>query len=460
MNLMDNMKDEELGIAILYNFTKAYGEVELEKYDLVLPLLYNDTFRNHVLETNNILDAIHIASNDDLLFRGQVSKNFDTYKETTSNALALSLLQGYITYKKVDGKNKGVALDAKILDILEAQHLAKLLKEVEVEEVMNHIKLSNQKIVVLQRDSVGLDVSLEALEGIGNVTYYANTLQDEVKERIKDADIVITNKNVIGKDELKESQVKLITLTATGFNNIDIDYCKENNIEVRNVKGYSTETVAQHTFTMALNLLEHIDTYNDYVKSTTYSKEGNFSYFNETFHDLSSLTWGIVGLGDIGRRVADIASCFGCKVIYYSTSGASPQEGYNQVDFDTLLKSSDIISIHCPLNAQTKDLFDVVALAKMKKDAILINVARGNIVDEEAITNAIKLHKLGGIGFDVFSKEPMDEDNPLLSLKDYKNVILTPHIAWASIEARQRCVQEVILNIEAYIKGEKRNSIV
>ena len=308
---------------------------------------------------------------------------------------------------------------------------------------------------------MGQDLDLSHFQQLGHVVMYDYTLQEEVRERIKDAQIVITNKKLMNEEVLSGlDQLEMIGLTATGVNNIDLDYCQKHHIKVVNVKGYSTDTVAQHTIALLMHLVEKNAIYDHYVKSKEYERSGSFSYFNDVFHDISSMTWGIVGLGDIGRKVALIATTMGAKVQYYSTSGRNSTADYQQVDFETLLKTSDIISIHAPLNENTKYLFNEEALLKMKKSAYLINVGRGGIIDEKALVKVFNEGHLAGIGLDVFEHEPLLEDDILYQIKDMDRVILTPHIAWGSIEARQRCVDEVYKNILAHLKGEKRNIVV
>ncbi|MBQ7833624.1 MAG: hydroxyacid dehydrogenase, partial [Lachnospiraceae bacterium] len=242
--------------------------------------------------------------------------------------------------------------------------------------------------------------------------------------------------------------VKLICVTATGTDNVDMEYCAGRGIAVKNVRSYSTESVVQHTFAMLFYLYEKLRFYDDYVKDGEYIKCPRFTYFGETFHELSGKTWGIVGLGEIGARVADIAKAFGCKVIYYSTSGKNSNANYERVDFDTLLEESDIVSIHAPLNEQTKHLFTYDVFEKMKESAYLLNLGRGPIVKEDDLYRALTENLIAGAGLDVLEKEPMSPDNPLFKLKDSRKILITPHIAWATTEARSRLMENVYRNIE------------
>ena len=316
------------------------------------------------------------------------------------------------------------------------------------------------KIVVLEGDSVGKDMSWNAFERFGEVKVYEKAQQDEVKDAIRDADIIIPNKLIIDESVLAGSSVKMVCEAATGYNNIDIAYCKEKGIRVTNVGGYSTDSVAQHTLALLLALYEKLSYYNEYVKNGTYSKSGMFGHIENYFHEIAGKTWGIVGLGAIGRKTAQLAEAFGAKVIYYSASGNHYDVPYEQVNFDKLLSESDIISIHCPLNAKTEGLFDENAFAKMKKMAVLINVARGPVVSDEALANALKNNQIMAAGLDVFGKEPIPEDNPLLAIKDNNRLLMTPHVGWGTVEARSRLMEEMLLNIEAFVKNEQRNVIV
>ena len=316
------------------------------------------------------------------------------------------------------------------------------------------------KLVVLERNSAGTDVDVSCFEKFGEVTYYPNTVAENTAERIKDADIIIANKAPLNETTMKDApNVKLICLFATGYDSVDIEYCKSRGIKVANVVNYSTSTVAQHTLLLALMLTEKIAHYDQYVKSGAYSAQDRFSNFDRVFNDLEGQTWGIVGMGTIGRRVAGLAQAFGCNVIFYSASGNSTCTEYKRVDFDTLLKESDILSLHCPLSDRTRGLMDKSAFEKMKKTAILINVARGPVVDTQALYNALITDQIAAAGLDVLEKEPMTKDNPLREIQDSTKLVITPHMAWASIESRTRLVEEVYKNIEAFLNGESRNVV-
>lgn len=253
--------------------------------------------------------------------------------------------------------------------------------------------------------------------------------------------------------------MKLLCVTATGYDNIDLNYTRQKGIAVSNIRDYSTPAVAQHTFAMALYVLEKISYYDNYVKSGAYSNQLGFSNFDEKFFELEGKTWGIVGMGNIGRHVARIAEAFGCKVIFYSASGNNTTTEYERVELNRLLAESDILSLHCPLSERTKNLINRDTLKKMKPTAILINVARGPIVNDEDLYEALEKGIIAGAGLDVLGKEPMEKTNPLGKIQDSRKLLITPHMAWASVEARTRCLQEVYQNIEAFVKGEKRNRI-
>ena len=316
------------------------------------------------------------------------------------------------------------------------------------------------KLVILERNSAGTDVDVSCFEKFGEVTCYPNTVAANTAERVKDADIILANKAPLNESTLKDApNVKLICLLATGFDNVDLAYCRSRGIKVTNVINYCTSTVAQHTLLLALALSEKIAFYDDYVKSGAYSAQDRFSNFDRTFYDLEGKTWGIIGMGTIGRRVAGLAQAFGCRVIFYSASGKSTCTDYKRVEFDTLLQESDILSLHCPLSDRTRGLINKDALSKMKETTILVNVARGPVVDTQALYDSLVADQISGAGLDVLEQEPMAKDNPLAQIKDSTKLIITPHMAWASLESRTHLVEEVVKNIEAFLAGENRNVV-
>ena len=309
------------------------------------------------------------------------------------------------------------------------------------------------KIVVLDAKTVGEDADWSGFEQLGEVVRYPYSALEEVPERVKDAEVIIVNKVLINEQTVGQAKnLKLVCALATGTNNLDKEYLESRGIIWHNVAGYSTEAVAQHTFAMLFYLLEKLRYYDDYVKEGDYAKSPLFTHFANGFAELNGKIWGIIGLGTIGRRVAEIAKVFGLQVIYYSASGAAPQEGFEQVDFDTLLTTSDIVSIHAPLNEYTENLMDKGAFTKMKKSAIFLNVGRGPIVVEQDLYEALRDGEIAAAGLDVLCKEPIAEDNPLLQIKDSRKLLITPHIAWASVEARNRLVQMVLEQVQEYAK--------
>ncbi len=313
------------------------------------------------------------------------------------------------------------------------------------------------KIVVLDRETLGDNISLSPISDLGECVIYDNLETEKIPEALHDADVCVTNKKLLGKHNLDDCvNLKLICLTATGYNNVDVEYCKERNIRVRNVPGYCKESVCQHTFTLALSLIESLSYYDNFVKDGSYTKSGLANHLKVPFGEIAGKTWGIIGMGGIGREVAKVATAFGAKVIYAPVSGKSRKEEYEEVSLETLLKESDIISIHSPLNEKTENLINKDTLSMMKKSAYVINVGRGGIVNSKDLVNAVDTGVIKGAGIDVYPTEPPCEDDPFMNIKHPERFVLTPHIAWASLEARQRCVDIVGENIKALI--EKRGS--
>lgn len=310
------------------------------------------------------------------------------------------------------------------------------------------------KIVVLEAASVGKDISFEQFREFGELVVYDVTTQEELPSRVEDADIIILNKLKINKASVgKAKHLKLVCLTATGSDNLDKDYLDANGIAWRNVAGYSTDLVAQHTFALLFYLMENLRFYDDYVKNGDYTRNGMFSYFDISIGELAGKTYGIIGMGAIGQKVAQIATAFGCHVIYYSTSGANKDQPYEQVSFEELLSRADVVSVHAPLNNNTYHLMDYEAFCQMKQSAIFINVGRGAIVEEAGLAKALKYGQIQAAGLDVLSTEPMPKDHPLYGWKDSR-LIITPHIAWAGYETRCRLVDRVAENIREFLKSE------
>lgn len=308
------------------------------------------------------------------------------------------------------------------------------------------------KIVFLDRKSIGEDIDLSSFNDFGEVVIYDYSTVEEASKRTVDADIIVLNKVPINEKTIGNAKnLKLVCVTATGTNNLDKDYLASRGIEWRNVAGYSTEAVAQHTLALTMFLLEHLNYYDNYVKSEKYVEDKMFTHFEMHFNEIYGKTWGIIGLGAIGKRVAEIAKCLGANVIYYSTSGKNHSDIYKEVDFETLLSTSDVISIHAPLDENTKHLMDANAFAKMKKSAILINVGRGPIIVEKDLADALNQGTIAAAGLDVLDVEPMSADNPLKLVKDSNKLIITPHIAWAAVEARVRLMEIIYNQIKEFL---------
>ena len=309
------------------------------------------------------------------------------------------------------------------------------------------------KIVFLDAATLGEDIDLSGFRALGEFTTYPSSTPEETRERTRDAQVILVNKVLVNRETIGEaSRLKFVCETATGTNNLDLDYLKERGIGWCNAAGYSTEAVAQHTFALLFYLLEHMRYFDDYVKSGAYTASGCFTEVTHPYTEISGKTWGIIGLGTIGRRVAGLAECFGAKVIYASASGAAPQKGYEQVSLEELYQRSDIISVHAPLNTHTLHLVDREAFAKMKKTAIFLNLGRGPIIVEKDLREALDRGLIAAAGLDVLDEEPMAEDNPLRGFTDSDRLIITPHVAWASKEARERLMDMILTQLKAWME--------
>lgn len=312
------------------------------------------------------------------------------------------------------------------------------------------------KIVFLDEYTLG-GTNLSIIRSLGDYTGYAKTAPEEVVDRAKGAEVVIVNKVVLGAKEMDAlPSLRLICVAATGINNIDLVAAKERGILVRNAVGYSTHTVAETTLGSVLALLRQANYYNRYVKSGEYSASGEWVNFDRPTHRLWGKNWGVIGMGNIGREVARLASAFGCNVAYYSTSGAERKEECERMDLDSLLVWADIVSVHCPLNDKTKGLIDTEEIAKMKPSAVIVNVARGGIVVEEAVAKALDEGRLAGAAFDVYPSEPMPSTSPLLHTTDPDKLLLSPHNAWSAVESIEALVGCIVNNIKEYIENRKR----
>jgi len=311
-------------------------------------------------------------------------------------------------------------------------------------------------IVFLDLDTIGKVDNMKLLSKLGNFEAFESTEPDLVVERCQGKEIVIVNKVELRAETLKQlPRLKLICVAATGVNNVDLNYTKNNGIEVKNVAGYSTDSVAQLTFTMLLYLVNKPNYYDNYVKSGAYSKSDSFTHHREPFWELKGKRLGIIGLGTIGRQVARIAESFGMEVVFYSTSGRNNHISYKRFELDDLLKSSDVVSIHAPLNNQTRDLITYDKIKLMRPCAILLNLGRGGIINEKDLARALNENLIGAAGIDVMEKEPIHKDNPMLKLYDKEKILITPHMAWASKESRELLVEKIARNIEVYQKGQQ-----
>lgn len=315
------------------------------------------------------------------------------------------------------------------------------------------------KIVFLDAKTIGDDIDLSGFDELGEVVKYGFSDPDEIPSRLNDADVAVLNKAPINERTVGGAKnLKLVCVTATGTNNLDKDYLDSRSIKWRNVTGYSTESVAQHTFAMLFYLLEKLRYYDDYVKEGRYVNDRVFTHFAERFDEINGKTWGIIGMGNIGRRVADIAVSFGADVIYYSTTGKNNRQKYERVSFDELLSRSDIISVHAPLTENTENLMNRDAFFAMKKSALFLNLGRGAIVVEEDLADALREGEIAAAGLDVLREEPMSPANPLLAVKDSRRLLITPHIAWASVKSRHRLMDTVLNQIRDWMNDRMNMS--
>ena len=303
------------------------------------------------------------------------------------------------------------------------------------------------KLVLLDAQTLGDDLDLSPLKQFGELITYPITTAEETEARIQDAEVVITNKVVIDRTHMEQSkQLKLICIAATGMNNVDLQAAKELGIEVKNVAGYSTKSVTQHTFATALYLIEKLDYYNQTVKNKVWSNQPLFTDVSRPWFEIAGKQWGIIGMGSIGQEVARIATAFGAEVCYHSTSSTNTDQPYPHKDLKTLLRTSDILSIHAPLNERTDNLINQGNLPLLKEGTILLNMGRGGIINEIDLAKELNKRELYA-GLDVSTKEPIEAEHPLLHLTHPERLLLTPHIAWASIEARKKLLEGIVANI-------------
>ena len=313
------------------------------------------------------------------------------------------------------------------------------------------------KIVILDSGTLGADIDLSPIRSLGEVAEYKFTAPDEVADRLSDAEVAVLNKIKLNESNLSGAKnLKLICVAATGYDNIDIAYCRERGIAVCNVPGYSTDSVAQLSVSMALSLVTHLDEYRSFVRSGEYSRSSSANRLEPVYHEIAGQTWGVVGGGGIGSKVAEIAQALGCRVLLCRRQ---PETRYEAADIDRICRECDIISLHVPLNDGTRGMISRERIASMKDGVVIVNTARGAVCDEAAIADAVISGKIGALGCDVYSTEPFGEDHPFSAILDRPNVCLTPHMAWGSYEARNRCVRRMAENIKEFFAGNIHNRI-
>lgn len=316
------------------------------------------------------------------------------------------------------------------------------------------------RVVILDGATMGADIDFSPITSRFETVIYEKTAPSERLERISGADAVVVNKAEIDGALLAAAPtVKLVCVFAVGYNNIDVEYCKKHAVRVRNVPSYCVDSVAQHTFALLFQLIENLGYYDNYVKDGSYSASGLANHLGRPFDEISGKRWGILGMGAIGRRVARLASAFGAEVVYASLSGARRGEDFPEVTLDRLLRESDIITIHEPLNEKTKNVINRENLAKMKRDAVLVNVGRGATINSADLAEAIDSGRIGGAAIDVFPTEPPSADDPLMNIKNKDKIVFSPHIAWSSTQARERCVRITAENLAAFESGKDCNDV-
>ncbi|NOI99145.1 D-2-hydroxyacid dehydrogenase [Vibrio kanaloae] len=315
------------------------------------------------------------------------------------------------------------------------------------------------KVVFLDRATIPSQIILKPLSFEHQWVEYNFTAPEQVSERIEGADIVITNKVVLSESNLAQAQLlKLIGVSATGVNNVDVGYCKSNNIAVANVQGYATQSVPEHVIAMLFALKRNLVGYHQDIEAGEWQKDKQFCFFTHPIQDVAGSTFGIMGSGSLGQATAILAKAIGMNVIFAERKGAeSCREGY--LPFETVLQQADAISLHCPLTEATRNLISERELAMMKPSAVLINAGRGGLVDEQALVEALKNHEIAGAGMDVFTQEPADNSNPLLANSRLPNLLLTPHVAWGSDSSIQKLSDILMDNIDGFVAGKPQNLV-
>ena len=313
------------------------------------------------------------------------------------------------------------------------------------------------KITVLDAATLGADLDLSPLAALGELCVYESTPPEAVAARLADTDVAVINKVKIHRENLTgNTRLRMIAECATGYDNIDLAACRAQGIAVANVVGYSTDSVAQVTVAMALSLSTNLPAFTACTADGSYTAEGVANRLTPVYHELAGKTWGIVGYGNIGGKVAAVARALGCRVIAFSRT---PKPDVEQVDLHVLCRTADVISVHLPLTSETRGIIGEREIGMMKRDAILINVARGAVTDEAALAAAVAEGRIGGIGVDVYAVEPFPESHPFYAVRHLPNVCLTPHMAWGAYEARARCLSEICQNIAAFADGKRRNRV-
>lgn len=313
------------------------------------------------------------------------------------------------------------------------------------------------KIKVLDRGTLGFDLPFSILSEVGDVEIYDSTDTDILAERINDADVIVINKIKITESVLQNAKnLKLICVFATGYDGIDVKAAGRLGVAVCNVPAYSTDSVALFTAATVLSLVTNLSAYRNHVASGIYTENGKSNCITPVFHEMKGKTWGIVGFGNIGRAVAKVAEAFGANVI---VNKRTPVSDYECVDIDEICKRSDIITLHCPLNDSTREIISRERISLMKRDVVLVNEARGAVVDEKAIADALLEGAIGAFGCDVYSSEPFDKKHPYYRIKELSNVCLTPHSAWGAYEARKRCLEVIVDNIKSFKNGKTLNRV-
>lgn len=313
------------------------------------------------------------------------------------------------------------------------------------------------KIKLLDTASLGMDTPLDVISRFGEVEEYASTSEPEIYDRVKDAEVIIINKVKITERVFAAAPaLRLVCVFATGYDNIDIAAARKYGVAVCNVPGYSTDSVALFTVATVLSLVTHLEEYRQYVVSGEYSRSDAPNRLVPVYHEIAGKCWGILGYGNIGRAVVKVAEALGARVL---VTKRTPTDERECVDVDTLCRECDIITVHCPLNDDTRAIINEERISLMKKNVVLVNEARGAVLDEAAVTKAVEEGRIAAFGCDVYSAEPLPGDHPYQRIKSMDNVILTPHAAWGSYESRVRCINIISDNIDAFINGKIKNRV-